>query len=195
MFIPRISVSGPVEVRIGIYAPATGQRLPLAGERAASGRIPWRRSKSGPTRRRFSWRSGKAGTTPRSGGRPWGGNGGGPAAAGLLAFRNPKRPAELWLELDQPVKALPAPQQVDAADRRRRRRHFTLPPDTLTIHRTPLTVDMLGSEETVELEIVPSESFVPAAIPALENSDRRTLGVRVFNAHFVHRSPRLSAAD
>ena len=46
---------------------------------------------------------------------------------------------------------------------------------------------MLGSEETVELEIVPSETFVPAGIPALANSDRRTLGVRVFNAHLAAR--------
>ena len=85
------------------------------------------------------------------------------------------------------MKTLSAPQQVTLRIAGAVVDTFTLPPDTLTIHRTPLTVDMLGSEETVELEIVPSESFVPAAIPALKNTDRRTLGVRVFNAHLAVR--------
>jgi hypothetical protein len=45
----------------------------------------------------------------------------------------------------------------------------------------------MGGGDTVELEIVPSATFVPADIRALKSGDRRTLGVRVFNAHLALR--------
>jgi hypothetical protein len=64
---------------------------------------------------------------------------------------------------------------------------FSLPPDILQIHRTPLSVETMGGGDTVELEIAPSETFVPADVPALKSGDRRTLGVRVFNAYLALR--------
>ena len=186
MFVPRISVSGPVQMLVGMYAPATGQRLPLAGEARGPRSYPVATLEIRPDPSSVFVAFGEGWHNPETGqtlGREWRWSRG----AGLLAFRNPKRPAELWLELDQPVKALSAPQQVSLRIAGAVIDTFTLPPDVLTIHRTPLTVDILGTEETVELEIFPSESFVPANIPALANSDRRTLGVRVFNAHLAVR--------
>jgi hypothetical protein len=186
IFIPRVSVTGPVQVRVGIYAPATGERLPLAGEPVDSRAYPVATLDIRPDPSSVFVAFGEGWYNPETGGtlgREWRWSRG----TGLLAFRNPKQPAELWLELDQPVKALAAPQQVTLRIAGAVVDTFTLPADTLTIHRTPLTVDMLGSEETVELEILPSESFVPASIPALKNTDRRTLGIRVFNAHLAVR--------
>ena len=108
-------------------------------------------------------------------------------ATGLLAFRNPQRSAELWLELDQPVPTLTAPQQVELRIGGIVVDTFSLPPATLQIHRTPLSVEAMGGGDTVEVEIVSSQTFVPADLPALKSGDRRTLGVRVFNAHLALR--------
>ena len=184
MFVPRISVAGPVQVQVGIYSPADGKRLPLTGETAGTRAYPVATLEIRPDPSSVFVAFGEGWHNPEVGqalGREWRWS----RATGHLAFRNPQRPAELWLELDQPVKALSAPQQVELRIGGTVVDTFTLPPGTLQIHRTPLTVETMGAGETVELEIVPSESFVPANIPALKSGDRRTLGVRIFNAHLA----------
>ena len=186
MFVPRVSAAGPIQVLIGIYSPADGKRLPLAGpgdgSRAYHVATLDLRPDPSAIFVAFSdgWHNPEVGETL---GREWRWSRG----VGQLAFRNPQRPAELWLELDQPVKALSTPQQVELRIGGMPVDTFSLAPDTLQIHRTPLTVEMMGGGETVELEIVPSQTFVPADIPALKNGDRRTLGVRIFNAYIALR--------
>ena len=186
MFVPRVSAAGPIQVLVGIYSPADGKRLPLTGPADGSRAYPVATLDLRPDPSAIfvafsdGWHNPESGETL---GREWRWSRG----VGQLAFRNPQRPAELWLELDQPVKALSAPQQVELRIGGRPIDTFSLAPDALQIHRTPLTVETMGGGETVELEIVPSETFVPANIPALKNGDRRTLGVRVFNAYLALR--------
>jgi hypothetical protein len=184
MFVPRISLAGPVQVQAGLYAPATGARLPLRAEPEGTRayRVATLEIQPDPSSVFVAfadgWHNPEVGETL---GREWRWSRG----TGRLAFRNPQKPAELWLELDQPVNSLSGSRQVELRIGGQVVDTFSLPADGIHIHRTPLSVEAMGSMETVELEIVPSESFVPASIPALENSDRRTLGVRVFNAHLA----------
>lgn len=186
MFVPRISAAGPIRVMVGIYSPATGARLRLTGEDGGQRTYPVATLEIRPDPSSVfvafedGWHNPEVGETL---GREWRWS----REVGRLVFRNPRRPAELWLELDQPVRALPEPQQVELRIGGKVVDAFSLPPDTLQIHRTPLGVDMLGSGDTVELEIAVSRTFVPAEIPILKNPDRRTLGVRVFNAHLALR--------
>jgi hypothetical protein len=182
MFVPRISAAGPVQLLVGVYAPATGARLPLSGEAVGQRAYPAATLEMRPDPSAVFVAFGDGWHNPEVGqtlGREWRWS----KESGRVAFRNPQRAAELWLELDQPVKALPAPQQVEVRVGGTTIDTFSLPPETLHIQRTPLTVEAMGSGETVEVEIVPSASFVPASIPALKSTDRRTLGVRVFNAY------------
>jgi hypothetical protein len=186
MFVPRVSVAGPVQMQVGLYAPSNGARLPLIGEAEGTRAYPVASLEIRPDPSSVfvafddGWHNPEVGETL---GREWRWSRG----TGRLAFRNPHKPAELWLELDQPVRQLPVSQQVELRIAGKTIDTFDLPPDTLQIHRTPLPVEVMGSDETVELEIVPSQSFVPAAIPALKSGDRRTLGVRIFNAHLAIR--------
>jgi hypothetical protein len=186
MFVPRISVAGPVQVLVGVYSPADGVRLPLTGPADGTRAYPVATLELRPDPSSVFVAFGEGWHNPEIGqtlGREWRWS----RANGRLAFRNPQQPAELWLELDQPVKGLTGPQQVELRIGGMVVDTFSLPPDTLQIHRTPLTVETMGGGETVELEIVPSQTFVPADMPALKNGDRRTLGVRVFNAHLALR--------
>ena len=186
MFVPRVSVAGPVQVELGIYSPANGDRLTLTGAAGGNRAYPVATLEIRPDPSAVFVAFGEGWHNPEIGetlGREWRWS----RATGRLAFRNPERPAELWLELDQPVTALAAPQQVELRIGRTVVDTFSLPPGALQIHKTLLTVEAMGGGETVELEIVPSESFVPANVPALKSSDRRTLGVRVFNAYLALR--------
>ena len=186
MFVPRISVAGPIQVLVGIYSPGDGVRLPLTGPADGTRAYPVATLEIRPDPSSVFVAFGDGWHNPESGqtlGREWRWS----RATGRLAFRNPQRPAELWLELDQPVPTLTAPQQVELRIGGVVVDTFSLAPAALQIHRTPLSVEAMGGGDTVELEIVPSATFVPADIPALKSGDRRTLGVRVFNAHLALR--------
>ena len=102
-----------------------------------------------------------------------------------MAFRNPMKAADLWLELDQPVAGLASPQQVDIKVGGAVLDSFTLENQQLVVRRIAIAEEAMGTSDTVEVEVAPRETFVPASIPALKNSDRRELGVRVFNAYLA----------
>jgi hypothetical protein len=183
MFVPRIAASGAIELRVGIYNPATGLRLKLTGgskddARAYSGATLDVRPD--PTAVFVAYTEGWH--NPESSeamGRDWRWS----KKSGRLAFRNPKQAADLWLQLDQPVAGVATPQQVQVMVGGMALDTFALDGQAITVHRTQLTPDVLGTGDTVELDLVPTQFFVPADVPSLKNTDRRELGVRVFNAH------------
>jgi hypothetical protein len=99
-----------------------------------------------------------------------------------LSFRNPKRDAVFFLQLDQPVKAFAEPQRVDVRLGDTVIDSFPLPVGRGDLRRINIRADQFGSAETVEMAIVVDKTFVPASIPELRNNDPRRLGVRVFRA-------------
>jgi len=50
------------------------------------------------------------------------------------------------------------------------------------VRKIALNPDRLGDGQTVELAVVPDKTFVPARLAALQSTDTRQLGVRVFRA-------------
>ena len=151
------------------------RRLPLTGEAAGTRAYPVATLEIRPDPSSVFVAFGDGWHNPEIGqtlGREWRWS----RATGHLAFRNPQRPAELWLELDQPVKTLSAPQQVELRIGGTVVDTFTLPPGTLQIHRTPLSVETMGGGETVELEIVPSEIFRAGEHPG--SQERRSTHAR-----------------
>jgi hypothetical protein len=182
MFVPRVTVGGPVDLRIGLYSGTTGARVPLQGEpegdRAYRGATIEVRADPAANFVAYGegWHNPEIGETL---GREWRWSG----KVGHLLFRNPKRPAELWLELDQPVAGAATPQQVELRIGGAVVDTFPLDGQAVTVRRTSLTPEVMGFSETVELEVLPAQFFTPASVPALGNADRRELGVRVFNAY------------
>jgi hypothetical protein len=184
MFVPRSTPAGPLEILVGLYTPNTGDRLALRGEATESRAYKVATLEIGAdpagtfVAYTDGWHNPEANETL---GREWRWSKG----TGHLAFRNPMKAAELWLEVDQPVPALAAAQQVEIKVGATVLDSFTLENQRPVIRRIAVAEEAMGTGDTVDVEVAARESFVPATIPSLNNSDRRELGVRVFNAYLA----------
>lgn len=99
-----------------------------------------------------------------------------------LAFKNPRKDAMLYLEVDSPGKDLHGPQQVQITLGGQTVEQFELPPDQSMLRRVTLPAARMGDAEMAELQFVIDATFVPASVNA-SSKDKRDLGVRVFHAY------------
>jgi hypothetical protein len=100
-----------------------------------------------------------------------------------LAFKNPKKSAVLYFDVDSPDKKLHGPQQVQILLGGQVVEEFTVSPDERVLHKIALPANLMGEAELTELEIAVDTTFVPATITAGSSKDPRELGVRVFHAY------------
>jgi hypothetical protein len=100
-----------------------------------------------------------------------------------IAFRNPKRDATFYLDVDNPGSAFTEPQQLQLSIGGQPVDSFTVTPKAPPqLHRTKLTSEQMGTGDMTELRIDVDKTFVPAQIAAANSKDQRELGVRVFHA-------------
>jgi hypothetical protein len=180
MFVPKFPYVGETEVRIGIYSPAGGNRLPLAGE--TEGQREYRVASFNlhlQTDNVFVvFRDGWHETEVTDEGQEWQWS----KKDATLTFRNPKRDVEFFLQLDQPIQTITEPRQVSVHVGPSVVETFVLPPGERQLRRINISADQLGTGDTVEMGISVDKTFIPASIPGLRSSDPRELGVRVFRA-------------
>jgi len=182
LFVPRFPYVGLTRVEVGLVSPATGERLPLAGDtngqrsyqvatfdlRLASENLlvvyadGWHNVETASDAEGPEWHWSMKDAT--------------------LSFSNPERDVRFYLQLDQPVAALAEPQQVEVRAGAEVVDRFVLPPAQMELRRVDIPASALGGGDTVDLTISVDQSFVPASVPALASSDSRELGVRVFRA-------------
>jgi len=98
-----------------------------------------------------------------------------------LAFKNPKKDAVFYLDLDSPNKELHGPQQVQVTLGGETVQQFTLAPDVKELHKINLPARLMGDGDLSELQIVVDTTFVPQLLNSA-SKDPRELGVRVFHA-------------
>jgi len=181
MTVPYEAPAGPVDIRIGLYSPRTGERLPLGGpggrERAypavsldvtAPAPAPppvfvegWHASESPEAGVVWRWSKGAA----------------------QIWFRNPHKDALLALDLDQPITGLPAPQRVEVGIGGTVIDRFELEPGATQARRVRVTAGQLGPEAMTRVTIAVTPTFVPATLPNPPNGDPRELGVRVLASY------------
>lgn len=182
MFIPKFPYTGETRVEVGLFARDSNDRLPLAGDdqgmrsyRVATFNL---RVQSDNVFVVFNNGWHETEVAEEASGLEWQWS----RREGTLSFRNPKRDATLFLQLDQPVKALPQPQQVElrlgpaVIDR------FALPVGIRELRRVPINAAQFGTADTVEMVVAVDQTFIPSSIPELRSTDSRELGVRVFRA-------------
>lgn len=184
MVVPNRAKEGLISIDIGLYSPRSRERLPLSG-------------RSNGMR---SYRVASLKVTPRTGDPPaifvegwhevespedaqgvewhWS------KREGRLWLRNPQRDAVLVLELDQPVIALPEPQQVEVRVATEVVDRFRLTSGPREIRRIKVPAALLGNKAVARFTIAVDKTFVPANVPQAASSDQRELGVRVFDAYF-----------
>jgi hypothetical protein len=182
MFLPRIPYTGRVRVEAGLFSKDDGQRVALAGVdrgghaydvaafdlKPASNAVfvsfgdGWHGAErdAGEAGREWRWSKGDA----------------------RLSFRNPRRDAVVWLELDEPVAAVGA-QTVELRAGSTLLGSITVVPGARRIERVALPGAQLGTAPMVDLDVHVQPTFVPASTAGVANQDTRELGVRVFNVY------------
>jgi hypothetical protein len=101
---------------------------------------------------------------------------------GTLAFKNPKKDALFYFDVDSPGKDLHGPQVVSVKLGGQTVESFTVEPDVRTLHTIKLPAALMGTDELTELQIDVDKTFVPAVVTKGVSKDPRELGVRVFHA-------------
>ncbi len=183
MFVPKFPYSGDTSVVIGIYSPSTSARLPLAGQTRGQHEYQVAKFNLHPQTDNLyvvfkdGWHETEV--AEEATGLEWQWS----KKTATLVFRNPMRDVTFFLQCDQPVKALGAPQHVELRLGDMTIDAFDLPSGPRMLRKIDLKAAQLGTSETVEVTVVVDKTFVPANITELKNTDSRELGIRVFRAY------------
>ena len=182
MFVPRIPSTGRVRVEAGLFSKDDGARVPLAGVDRGGHSYDVAAFEMKPASNAVfvSFGDGWHGAERDAGeaGREWRWSKG----DARLSFRNPRRDAAVWLELDQPVTAVGA-QTVELRVESTLRASVKVVPGARRIERVALPVAQLGTGPMVDLDLHVQPTFVPASTAGVANQDTRELGVRVFSVY------------
>jgi hypothetical protein len=181
-FLPVYPYVGEAAIQLGLYSPTTQRRLPLAAPEVSQraykvARLQlqsqtenlytvfkegWHPAETADHNTQVEWQWTKKTAT--------------------LAFKNPKRDASLYLDVDNPGGVFEEPQQVQVSVGGQPIESFTVTPKQEVLHKIAIKADQMGAADMVDLQIGVDKTFVPAQVPGSNSKDQRELGVRVFHA-------------
>jgi hypothetical protein len=182
VFVPIYPYVGPADIYIGLYSTADGTRRTLNGEHVGQRAYRVARVELLPqtesifTLFRDGWHNAETAGDNQLVEWQW------TRGDATLAFRNPKRDATFYLDLDCPGGGWIGAQQIQVSLGQQVVDTFTLEPDQRVLRRVQLTAAQLGGSELSELRISVDKTFVPARDSGGASQDTRVLGVRVFHA-------------
>lgn len=176
VFVPNFPYIGPSQLRLGLYNPATGERLSLSGTDVSRreylvGKLQilpqsenifliykdgWHTAEVHPQDPTVEWQ--------------W------TRKSGLIAFRNPKKDSTLYLEYDARTDLFNPPQQVTVRIGNHVVGTFAADAKQAKLVKLPVTAAQLGEGDVTELLIEVDRTFEPGG------ADTRELGIRVFHA-------------
>jgi hypothetical protein len=182
VFVPIVPYVGDTTIQLGLHSLRDQHRLPLAGDDAGQQSYKVAHLQLlPPTDNLFTvfkdgWHP--AETASQDGQTEWQWT----RKSATLAFKNPKKDAILYLDLDSPQASFHGPQQVTISMGGKTVEQFALPPDERELKKIKLNGSQMGSADLAELQIDVDKTFVPAVVSAGSSKDPRELGVRVFHA-------------
>ena len=183
MFVPKFPYVGQTTVEVGIFSRTSEQRLPLSG--ATKGQRSYQVATFD-----LHLQADNVFVVFKDGWHPTevADNGAGTEwqwskQAATWTFRNPKRDILFYLQADQPIAGLPEPQRVELRIGDAAVDTFNVGSGQAELRKIPISATQLGNGDTVEIRLVVDRTFVPATIAALNSSDSRELGIRVFRAY------------
>jgi hypothetical protein len=182
LFVPAFPYVGDATIAVGLHSLKDQSRVTLAGEdigqrayRVARLQLlpqtenlftvfkdGWHPAENAPHDQSLEWQWTKGQAT--------------------LAFKNPKKDAIFYFDLDSPGKELHGAQQVTLTLGGEVVQTITVEPDVRTLHRITLPGSLMGDAELAELEISVDKTFKPSQVTNGVSKDPRELGVRVFHA-------------
>jgi hypothetical protein len=102
-----------------------------------------------------------------------------------LAFKNPKKDAVFYLQVDNPGGVFNEKQKVTVTLGGAVLDEFELTPQMPLLRRISIKADQMGAAEMAELQITVDKTFVPMQISGGASKDPRELGIRVFHAFIL----------
>lgn len=181
VFVPVFPYVGEGTIRIGLYSKATGARVPMNGDDAGQNAYRVARIQLLPqtdnllTVFKDGWHQAEVAGDNATIDWQW------TKREATIAFRNPKKDAVFYLDVDSPGGEHHGPQQVQAVLNGQVIDQFALEPHQRLLRRVPITAAQIGTAEMVDLQIRVDKSWIPAQTPAAASTDTRELGVRVFH--------------
>ncbi len=182
VFVPIYPYVGEASIQVGLYSTDTQKRLALSGDDAGQrayrvGRLQLLpQTENVPTLFKDGWHPAEVAEKNASVEWQW------TKKSATLAFKNPRKDAVFFLDVDNPGSVFHEPQRVQLSLGGRMLTEFTVKPADRVLEKLPLAAAQLGTAETAEIQIDVDKTFVPALITASNNRDVRELGIRVFHA-------------
>jgi hypothetical protein len=182
VFVHVYPYVGDASIQVGLYSSANQKRLPLSGEDAGQRAYKVAKIQLQPqTENIFTvfkdgWHPAETAEHNASVEWQW------TKRDATLSFKNPKKDAVFYFEVDSPDSVAHDPQQVQVSLNDQPVAELALKPKDRVLKKIPLTAAQLGTAEMAELRVSVDKTFVPALVTGSNSKDPRELGVRVFHA-------------
>jgi hypothetical protein len=182
IFVPVFPYVGEATLQIGLHSKSDGHRLTLNGDHAGQNAYRVAKVQLLPqtdnllTVFKDGWHQAEVAGDNATIEWQW------TKKEAVLAFRNPKKDATFFLDIDSPGGQFHGPQQIQTVLNGQVVDEFTLGVDERTMRRVGLKGAQMGNGEMAELQIRVDKAWTPAQVPEARNTDKRELGVRVFHA-------------
>ena len=176
VFVPNYPYIGPAHIRIGLYTPAGGQRLPLCGTDVARREYEVARFQLLPQSENIfliykdGWHPAEVSSDDPTNEWQW------TRKVATISFRNPKKDTDFYLEFDARVDKFTPPQRVTVRSGDQVIGTFAADTKDPKLIVLPVTAAQLGAGDMSELALEVDQTFVPGG------PDLRELGIRVFHA-------------
>jgi hypothetical protein len=182
VFVPVYPYVGEATIRIGLHSRADGHRLPLNAAQAGQNSYSVAKLQLLPqtdnllTVFREGWHAPEVAGDNAAIEWHW------TKKEAVLSFRNPKKDATFFLDVDDPGGTYHGPQQIQVVLNGQVVEDFSLGVGQRVLRRIPLAAAQIGQAEMPELQIRVDKAWIPAQVPEAKSGDRRELGIRVFHA-------------
>jgi hypothetical protein len=176
VFVPNYPYIGPAHIRIGLYQPSSGQRLPLCGTEISRREYEVAKLQLLPQSENIfliykeGWHSSEISSDNPTVEWQW------TKKTATISFRNPKKDATFYVEFDARVDKFNPPQQVTIRSGDQVIGTFAADAKDKKLLSFPVAAAQLGPAEMAEITLELNQIFVPG------NGDNRELGIRIFHA-------------
>src|SRR6266446_1049312 len=164
VFIPIYPYIGEASIQVGLHSTLNQKRLPLAGEDVGQRAYKVARIQLQPqTENVFAvfkegWHPAEVADHNPTVEWQW------TKKDATLSFKNPKRDALFYFDVDNPGSVFDQPQQVKIRLGDQVVDEFTLAPKRPELRKIPLTAAQLGTTDVAELTITVDKTYVPAIV-------------------------------
>jgi hypothetical protein len=181
VFIPVYPYVGEASIHLGLHSRANQKRLTLAGEDVGQNAYKVARIQLQPqtenvfTVYKEGWHPAEVAEHNATVEWQW------TKRNAVLSFKNPKKDALFYFDLDNPGSVFNESQRVRITLGGQVIDEFTLKPREPELRKIPLKAAQLGQDDVAEIVISVDQTYVPAVVNS-GSKDPRELGVRVFHA-------------